>query len=216
MGNRISKQLSQRAVDGVRYDDAAEELGFDLFQARKVGKRIAVWDSRLPGFGLWLMPSGHKSFALHYKVGGKSRKLTIGNAHKVTATRARELAQEALQAIKDGADPQSEKRRQESAQTVAQVFDAFIKQPKRDGAPRAAATIEDYHRNFERFIEPYIGSTLVSSVGQADCNRIIEAAREGEGPWSPRATARPRRSTPPHDAGQPGSRLIASGASFCA
>jgi hypothetical protein len=66
-----------------------------------------VWDSKLPGFGLRVRPSGHKSFIVLCRVRGQKRlkKITIGRAHWIDFDIAREVAQDLLAAAKMGREP---------------------------------------------------------------------------------------------------------------
>lgn len=66
------------------------------------GRRREIPDAGLPGLYLIVQSSGAKSFALRYRIGGRTRKLTIGNTRKVTLAGARLRAQEALGDIARG------------------------------------------------------------------------------------------------------------------
>jgi hypothetical protein len=57
-----------------------------------------VWDHEIPGLGLRIRASGHKSFILLYRTQAhsKSKKITIGKAGFFTLKKARQLAEELL------------------------------------------------------------------------------------------------------------------------
>lgn len=53
-----------------------------------------VWCGKLPGFGCRVRTTGHKSFIVMYRAGGRNatpRKVTIGVYGKLTVEQAREL-----------------------------------------------------------------------------------------------------------------------------
>lgn len=77
------------------------------------GKRIEIWDSKVPGFGMRVTPSGTRSFVLMYRVNGHQRRLTLGQYPILTLARAREKAITALQQVGDGIDPNPTKEDQQ-------------------------------------------------------------------------------------------------------
>jgi Arm DNA-binding domain len=72
--------------------------------------RTEIHDRGCPGLFLIIQPSGAKSWAFRYRVGGKSRKLTIGGTGEVSLQNARMATYQAQQQIKAGRDPAVEKQ----------------------------------------------------------------------------------------------------------
>jgi hypothetical protein len=73
---------------------SVESLG-----ARETGSVIR-YDEKLAGFGVRVMPSGHRSYFIRYRnKHGRSRWFTIGEHGKITAEAARRAAQRILQAV---------------------------------------------------------------------------------------------------------------------
>lgn len=72
-------------------------------------KRLELPDGALPGFYLVVQTSGAKSWAVRYRLDGKSRKLTLGPYPRLGLGDARERARAALQAVSEGRDPAAEK-----------------------------------------------------------------------------------------------------------
>jgi hypothetical protein len=107
-------KITKRAVDALKPKD----------------KAYAAYDSELHGFGVRVMPSGHKSFIVEYRPygGGRgiaTRRLTLGAYGALTPEQARRAAQEALARVKLGHDPQAEKSRQRASLTICGLVDAF-------------------------------------------------------------------------------------------
>ncbi len=69
-----------------------------------------VWDTEIPGYFLRVMPSGTKTYCLHYRHLGKGRDFTIGKSGKFTATTARETAQRRTGELAQGLDIQAVKK----------------------------------------------------------------------------------------------------------
>jgi len=69
-----------------------------------------VFDDELSGFGLRVLPSGRKNLILQYRVGTRTRRMTLGYFPAITAEQARDKALKTLAAIRDGQDPMQEKQ----------------------------------------------------------------------------------------------------------
>jgi integrase len=95
-------------------------------------------DGKVAGLYLVVQPSGAKSWAVRYRVNGKSRKHTLGSYPSIGLAAARDLARASIGSIAKGADPSAEKRKQ------------------REAAKEAAATVDDLVENVvEDFIRLY-------------------------------------------------------------
>jgi integrase len=79
------------------------------------GSRREIPDAVMPGLYLVIQPSGSKSWAVRYRHGGRTRKLTIGGYPRFDLSSARKRASEALQAAAVGADPARQKKAAKSA-----------------------------------------------------------------------------------------------------
>ena len=73
-------------------------------------RRREIPDGLLTGLYFVLQPSGARSWAVRYRAGKTSRKLTLGSYPKLRLSDAREAAREALLKAKKGEDPAAEKR----------------------------------------------------------------------------------------------------------
>jgi len=112
-----------------------------------------AYDSEVHGFGVRVMPSGHKSFIIEYRPhgGGRgvaTRRLTLGALGALTPDQARRAAQEALAGVRLGNDPQAEKIRQRASPTVGGLIDAFLEGHAR--SKLKAKTVGHYRIALER------------------------------------------------------------------
>lgn len=107
MQDRGSKRLTAAAVEN----------------AKAAVKRRYIPDA---GSGLYLVvqPTGAKSWACWYRIGGRQRKLTLGRFPAVSLATARAVAANALADVASGKNPASDKRAAR-AQAALPIGDAF-------------------------------------------------------------------------------------------
>lgn len=114
----------------------------------KAGKRLLVWDSDLPGFGLRVTPSG-KMYVAQARVNGISRRVSLGRHGAITLQEARKRAQKELSAMLEGKDPVVEKKREEAySKTLRELADAYIKDHRDLKASSKADINKHVDRNF--------------------------------------------------------------------
>jgi hypothetical protein len=85
----------------------------DLFVARvkpPAHGRVEYFDASFGGLALRVTDHGHKSWSLHFRMGGRLRRHTIGNYPAIKPADARRRAQRALDRAREGIDPTEEKR----------------------------------------------------------------------------------------------------------
>ena len=73
------------------------------------GARREIWDPGLPGFGLRVSGSGHKTWQLMYRFGGRKRRLMLGSYPALSLEMARDAAAAALDSVVRGRDPAAER-----------------------------------------------------------------------------------------------------------
>ncbi|MBL6691599.1 MAG: site-specific integrase [Pseudomonadales bacterium] len=69
-----------------------------------------VWDNELSGFFVRVMPSGTKTYAIHYRHNGQGRDHTLGRHGAITPTIARKMAVAKLGEVARGVDVQAERK----------------------------------------------------------------------------------------------------------
>lgn len=71
--------------------------------------RREIADAGMAGLRLIIQPSGSRSWCVRYRLGGRTRKVTLGTYPAVGLVTARERARDALEAIELGRDPGAER-----------------------------------------------------------------------------------------------------------
>src|ERR1700758_3095600 len=84
-----SKQLTSRKLETIKPDSVRRE----------------VPDRLVPALYHIVQPSGARSWCVRFRVNGASRKLTLGPWPALPLAKARELARDAILAVKAGRDP---------------------------------------------------------------------------------------------------------------
>jgi hypothetical protein len=87
-------------------------------------KQFTIWCSELKGFGVFVQPSGTRTYFVDYRNrGGVRKQMTIGRHGTITAEQARRLAIAALGALVKGEDPAEERVRRRRTLTVKELWD---------------------------------------------------------------------------------------------
>jgi len=89
-------------------------------------KDYMIFDDELSGFGLRVLPSGRKNLILQYRIGTRTRRLTLGYYPAITAEQARDKAFKNLAAIRDGEDPMQEKQAFAACPSMKEYFQRFM------------------------------------------------------------------------------------------
>jgi len=125
-------------------------------------KKIYLWDSKSPGLGLRVTPSGAKSFIFKYELQGRGVWLTLGRLGDLTIEQARQTAAEYRVAVKQGKDPAKAKAK---GMTVAEAAARMMDERE----PRLRSkTIKDYKSIIKNHIVPSLGRLQIAALSLAD------------------------------------------------
>lgn len=83
-----------------------------------------IFDDDVPGFGIRLRSSGKRSWIYQYKIGGKTRRLALGEVSAIKVAKARGIASDLHAKVQLGGDPASEKR--EKIYRALDTFGALV------------------------------------------------------------------------------------------
>lgn len=125
-------------------------------------------DDLLKGFALRVTSTGTKSFVVEVRVGGKTRRKTLGRYGRLTVEQARKQAQQYLGQIAGGTDPVAEERAQRASRvTLGEAFDAYLK-VRKGLKPR---TVEDYRDLMNKSLGDWLDRPLASISKDAVAKR---------------------------------------------
>ena len=134
----------------------------------------AVWDVKMPGFGVRVRPTGAISYVVVYRAGsGRGapyRRYTIGAIGKVTPEKARLRAKGILGAVAHGKDPAGDKTTERSTPSVAELADRFMAEhiePK-----RKPGTTTFYRDILNRIVKPELGTAKADKVTRAAIAKV--------------------------------------------
>ena len=165
----------------------------DIDAAQAIPKKIVrLWDDDPRGFGVYVKPSGVKSFFVQYRspVTGKKRRYTIGQYGRLTLDQARIEAKDILGRVVKGEDPlrtraQDRQHAHATACTISELCDDYMRDAEAGlvtyrRKPKRASTLAVDRGRIERHIKPLLGETPVSDVTKRDVERVMHAVRLGK------------------------------------
>jgi integrase len=157
------QRITKRVVDGLKP------------QARE----FAIWDSKLPGFGVRVRPSGAMSYVVVYRAGaGRGapvRRFTIANVGKITPEAARGRAKAILGAVAHGRDPAGEKAVERGALTISELADRFMAEHVEQKCKRETALF--YRHLLDKVIRPEVGATKADKLTRAQVAKLHGSLR---------------------------------------
>ncbi len=148
------------------------QIAVDKITSPKTG-RVEYFDAHLPGFGLRVADSGHKTWVVFYRIARKQRRFTIGTlAAYPKVDQARERARELLRDVGRGIDPAIVKAEQPSRgsddvrQLVAQYIERYAKPKNRSW--------QETNRTLQRHVVSRWGGRDSASIGRRDVIELLD------------------------------------------
>jgi integrase len=150
-------------------------------------KAFTLWCSDLPGFGVYVLPTGNRSYFVDYRnAKGTRRRLTIGRHGALTAETARKLAVKVLGEAVRGEDPAEERLTQRKSITVKELCTRYMSLAEKGlilgkrSRPKKASTLYVDKGRIARHIVPLLGTKRVRDITPADINRFIRDVASGK------------------------------------
>lgn len=144
-----------------------------------------------------MQPTGRKSFAVRYRVNGRSRKLTLPRG--ITLAAARKAATDALHEVEQGRDPAVTKRERKQADraTAANTFKAIAQSyldregKKKDG--ERLRSLEWRRTLLERLVYPTLGSQPITTIKRKAIIDLLDDIEDGKLVCIDKKTGKPKR-----------------------
>jgi integrase len=150
-------------------------------------KQFTVWCSELRGFGVFIQPSGSRTYFVDYRNrDGVRKRMTIGRHGKITTEQARKLAIATLGETLKGRDPADERIQQRKALTVKELCQRYLAAADKGlvlgkgDRPKKASSLYIDRGRINRHIMPLLGNKRVQSLNPADISKFMEDVASGK------------------------------------
>lgn len=150
-------------------------------------RQYTVWCGELKGFGVFVLPSGTRTYFVDYRnANNVRRRMKLGRHGQITAEQARTLAIQALADVSKGNDPLEDRNSARKAISVKELCELYIAELDagrilgKGGRPKKASTkITDLGR-INRHIIPLLGKKRVTHVTKADVTAMMKDIMAGK------------------------------------
>ncbi len=156
-------------------------------RAEPQAKQITIWCGELKGFGVFIQPSGTRTYFVDYRNAEDiRRRMTIGRHGKVTCEEARKLAIAALGAVVKGEDPAGERVTRRQSLTVRELCEKYLAACEaglvlgKGNRPKKATTLYTDRGRINGHIIPLLGSRRVIDLKPVDIKRFVKDVASGK------------------------------------
>lgn len=137
---------------------------------RAESRDVFLWDCDLPGFGLKVTPAGRKVLVLQYRIGRRSRRMTLGVVGSLTVDQARSAAQSALRQVARGDDPMAKRDEQKEERRTGEFLDQFL--AEHADAKLKARSSAEYRRLVDKLVPATVRRMPITEIRRGDIARI--------------------------------------------
>ena len=156
-------------------------------RAEPQAKQTTIWCGELKGFGVFIQPSGTRTYFVDYRnVEDVRRRMTIGRHGTVTCEEARKLAIAALGAVVKGEDPAGERITRRQSLTVRELCERYLAACEaglilgKGNRPKKASTLYTDTGRINGHIIPLLGSRRVIDLKPVDIKRFVKDVASGK------------------------------------
>jgi integrase len=139
-----------------------------------------LWDDRISGFGLKVMPTGAKTYLYQYRLGGRAgrtRRFTIGRHGSVTPDAARREAERLAMIVAQGVDPQQEKQ-DKNRRAIDLAFKPYADRFVEDCLKvRWKTSHKDGAALLRLYAAPVLGNKPLPDIDRADIKAVLTPVR---------------------------------------
>ncbi len=146
--------------------------------ARPGPRRTLYYDTVQEGFILAVEPSGHKSFKLAYRFGGRPRALHIAGTGKIGLAEARAIARDKMADVVKGVDVQAEK----VAARRAGSFEELATRYREEHAKRRNRSWAQADFLVRKYLLPTWAKLAAKDVTRADVRRVFRRLTDDGAP----------------------------------
>ncbi len=156
-------------------------------KAERRNRQYTIWCSELKGFGVFVLPSGTRTYFVDYRNADNARRrMKLGRHGPITAEQARTLAIQALASVAAGNDPLEARNSARKAITVKELCELYIKEMEagrilgKGGRPKKESTKATDLGRIRRHIIPLLGKKQISRVTRADVTTMMKDIMAGK------------------------------------
>src|SRR6516164_2743640 len=141
-------------------------------KAREGEPQTDYFDTQVSGLALRVSKWGRKGWTLHYTLGGKRRRLTLGAYPSISLSAARTRAEETKPAIAEGHDPSLT-----TNETLQAICESYL--AREGGKLRNTKWRKGV---FDRHVYPTLGARPIGEIRRSEIVRLLDRIEEGSGP----------------------------------
>jgi len=147
------------------------------------GRQLFLWDSKVPGFGVRIFPSGRRKYIFQYRTQGRrQRRMVLGVHGPLTPEKARGLAADLYELVRKGGDPMHDQQlaARRKPDTIENVIDQFVDKYLKH-RQRAQSYIDATRAIFDNHVIPRWRRRDIKSITRRDLiellDRIVEEGK---------------------------------------
>ena len=150
-------------------------------------KAYEVFDARVGGFSVQVYPSGKKTYFVNYNLGGKRKRIRIGEPKLMKISEARTLAMQEKEKVKSGIDPKLEREQEVKAQTrrheisFANIADIFIQRYCIED--KNLKSTSEYKRQLDKYVIPQWGHRNIEDIKRLEVTALLDDISDNHGPY---------------------------------